>query len=76
MIAVKSTKELACCRCKYRISYKGCNGWTCSLTNETGYPCYADAFDKLDSCPFSEPNINMQDRGSYIVYIEIKERRI
>ena len=25
----------------------------CSLTKERGYPCYADACDRLDNCPFN-----------------------
>lgn len=51
MIAVVSPKELACCRCNYVRKYKGSNGWTCSLTNEIGYPCHADAYDRLENCP-------------------------
>ena len=51
MIAVKDPKKLACCRCEYQRKHKCSNGWICSLTNEEGYPCFADAYDKLDNCP-------------------------
>lgn len=54
MIAVINPKELACCRCEYAIKRKGWNGWICSLTNEIGYPHYADAFDRFDNCPLSK----------------------
>ena len=57
MIAVKNPSELACCRCKYQRTYTGDNGWTCSLTHERGCPCYADACDRLDNCPFNSSPI-------------------
>ena len=55
MIAVKNPKELACCRCKHQKKHRCSNGWTCSLTQERGYPCYADALDRLDNCPLCPP---------------------
>ena len=57
MIAVKNPNELACCKCKYQNKYRCSNGWTCSLTLEEGYPCYADACDRLDNCPFNSSPI-------------------
>lgn len=51
MIAVKNLKELACCRCKHQKKHRCSNGWICLLTQEEGFPCYADALDRLDNCP-------------------------
>ena len=64
MIAVKNPNELACCKCKYQNKYRCSNGWTCSLTLEEGYPCYADALDRLDNCPFNPLPIEHRYAGT------------
>lgn len=59
MVAVTDSNDLYCLKCEFCHKIKCCNGWTCLLTQETGYPAYADAFDRLDNCPIQKDTIQV-----------------
>jgi hypothetical protein len=54
MVAITNSKDLYCLKCDFCRKKKGSNGWECLLTQEIGYPAYADAFDRLDNCPIQK----------------------